>query len=1122
GHDINGALEPSNIDTSILEEYISKDDSSEICFPELPSSSTGALGNSGHVTNPSTSSIGHLGQVTSPVSIRHGAVVSNLCGPGYGALLNCNNNNGMVPKGYPGGHCMNSGIPSIKSEPKPSYAPGTLPESPPDSGSEPYSPQQVSDPHLLRTMTPENMCHMTPPSRLEHPPPPPPPAHLQPPPPPPHPHQQHNPHYPSIQREIYMKAEPMIPQYPIGQGMSPGDLHHTQQSQMLHQLLQQHGPDGLPIPPAKKRKHSDSPPSTMNAQMLNGMIKQEPGICMDFTLSQVRININPFYSWFSSICILPGVGGGVRVSSERSRLNQKADHKLIQVKPYLLIDNDSLNGTYLDPNYQCIKWQPHQQNKWATLYDVNCKELPMLTYRVDADKGFNFSVPDDAFVCQKKNHFQVTVYIGMMGDPKYVKTSEGLKSIDCFYMKLHGVKLEAMNQSINIEQSQSDRSKRPFNPVTVNLPSEQVTKVTVGRLHFSETTANNMRKKGKPNPDQRYFMLVVALQAQTQNQSYTVAAQVSERIIVRASNPGQFESDSDVLWQRGQLPDTVFHHGRVGINTDRPDESLVVHGNVKVMGSLMHPSDVRVKDNIQEVDTTEQLKRISQMRLVQYQYKPEFAATVGIDNPSETVLLCVDFGSQIPTLLSCTCELLGDEVLELENFPLMQLGQPSYSSLTIELCKTDFLSWETKDIQRWSCISAIEALAGVPTSPPSLQVWDLPPIAIKKVILQKKKKNASSLPDIPEQMCVCEKNIDQKLFGCNITANNSVISMSTLYVLNLRNDDEITDVDGSVAMTTVCILTFFRSRGLSASITLCPRYVFSSSSFFAKALGKQARQKKWIQGIRFAVHSKLPVPSNVSSPTSFGIDLCFSRPCAVVCCSDAPTTPPPVTNLSTATVFSSTVKAKTGQSTSPSSSVSNIKVKSRITEKDITNRNRLSGSGRFLDFGTNGVSPSPHITNIQSKTKHTPNYSNAQNNLPGQTPRRHRSTEGTAQPSSEFPQGLMDEANSNPDCNSIRILENNLPITPKYCATADSCRPGNYTYAIPVSKSTPLDIQITLEMNTSSPLIVYICGVSTGNPCLNTLNPTPSTDSKHTEGTLHRWPLVVVPFHDIVYYFRVA
>ena len=56
-----------------------------------------------------------------------------------------------------------------------------------------------------------------------------------------------------------------------------------------------------------------------------------------------------------------------------------------------------------------------------------------------------------------------------------------------------------------------------------------------------------------------------------------------------------------MLWQRGQLPDSVYHHGRVGINTDRPDEALVVHGNLKVMGSLVHPSDIRAKENVQEV-----------------------------------------------------------------------------------------------------------------------------------------------------------------------------------------------------------------------------------------------------------------------------------------------------------------------------------------------------------------------------------------------------------------------------------------------------------------------------------------------------------------------------------------
>ena len=31
-------------------------------------------------------------------------------------------------------------------------------------------------------------------------------------------------------------------------------------------------------------------------------------------------------------------------------------------------------------------------------------------FQVDADKGFNYSNPDESFVCQKKNHFQVTTH----------------------------------------------------------------------------------------------------------------------------------------------------------------------------------------------------------------------------------------------------------------------------------------------------------------------------------------------------------------------------------------------------------------------------------------------------------------------------------------------------------------------------------------------------------------------------------------------------------------------------------------------------------------------------------------------------------------------------------------
>ena len=74
-------------------------------------------------------------------------------------------------------------------------------------------------------------------------------------------------------------------------------------------------------------------------------------------------------------------------------------------------------------------------------------------------------------------------------------------------------------------------------------------------------------------------------------------------ILLQASNPGQFQ-DSEaepVKWQPGQTPNSVFHSGKVGINTDTPDEALTVAGNVKVMGTIMQPSDKRVKEDITKV-----------------------------------------------------------------------------------------------------------------------------------------------------------------------------------------------------------------------------------------------------------------------------------------------------------------------------------------------------------------------------------------------------------------------------------------------------------------------------------------------------------------------------------------
>ncbi|XP_073514081.1 myelin regulatory factor isoform X1 [Phyllobates terribilis] len=1048
GHDINGALEPS-IDTSILEEYISKEDSSEICFPDIPTSSgygnpgqpctsggihgPGVISNLGHGGAAHSGGVLHMGQ---PMPVRPG--MSGTCGgPPFQSHLNCNNNNVMVnPKGYQGPPmCMSGPDLPIKAEPKTSYAAGTLPDSPPDSGSEAYSPQQLNDPHLLRTMTPENICHINPPSRLEHPPPP----HLQGPPPP---HPAHQQHYPNMQRDLYLKVESLMPPYPpLGPGIPPTVLHHTQQSQMLQQLLQQQHGSELPVHPAKKRKHSDSP--NLRDQVPNGgMVKQEPG---------------------------------------------------------LMQDNDSLNGSYLDPNYQSIKWQPHLQNKWVSLYDSNCKELPMPTYKVDADKGFNFSVGDDAFVCQKKNHFQVTVYIGMIGEPKYVKTPEGILPIECFYLKLNGVKLEAINQSISIEQSQSDRSKRPFHPVTLSLPSDQVTKITVGRLHFSETTANNMRKKGKPNPDQRYFLLVVALQVHTQNQTYLVAAHGSERIIVRASNPGQFESDSEVLWQRGQLSDTVFHHGRIGINTERPDEALVVHGNVKIMGSLLHPSDIRAKEDIEEVDTTEQLKRISQMRLVQYHYKPEFASTVGLDDAAETGVIAQEVQEILPEAVKETGDVVCANGETIENFLVVNKERIFMENVGAvkELCKlTDNLETRIDELERWSRkLAKLRRLDSMKStnSHTGSQFSRAGSIPFKQ---RPSKVMGKTVPAPTDHSCVSQRFLQATIIALVIIMAFSVISMTTLYVLNLRSEDDLLDMDGPLAPSGTCTLTFLRQIRLTLPFSLCSR---SSQNFDTTQLKSSTTPPlQATEGTDWQHHKNL----------SIIIDLCLNPPCSTSCCSS-----PQSSSTSPAVTLGKTASRVETSITDNASATTIRKAKSRILDKS---RNHLQTAAR-------PVSPPPQYT--QGKTKHSPN------SLPGQDLRTRRNVEEEETISTTVSDVTYGNG-SRSSITSIRLLEPDTLITDQLCASPHTCSAGNYTYVLPLKKYSSLTGHITLEFNSSTPISVNLCEATAGKNCETSVTQGSSENQSCSKvsgvcaasapSTHHLWSLQLFPSQDFSFHLQVS
>eukprot|EP00048_Salpingoeca_helianthica_P020850 m.247729 g.247729 ORF g.247729 m.247729 type:complete len:628 (-) comp53036_c0_seq1:387-2270(-) len=284
-----------------------------------------------------------------------------------------------------------------------------------------------------------------------------------------------------------------------------------------------------------------------------------------------------------------------------------------------------------------VKWTVNEHEVWHRTFDTNMNEIPQPGYRVELDKGFKFSSEDESWICQKKNHFQVTVAVKMEASPAFVATRAGLQKISGLVVNVYGVRLPVTTEAskINLEQSQTDRTKRDFTPHPIVVHTNDVTKLTVGRLHFTETTPNNMRKKGKLNPDQRYFALVVSLAARAGDGLYTLASHVSEKVIVRASNPGLFENESNVHWVKGQTVNSIVHNGPVGINVECPEDALCVRGNIRLSGALLQPSDVRLKTDIAPLDPSAQLHNIRKIGLYQYRLTDSWARTCGRDGPGQ-------------------------------------------------------------------------------------------------------------------------------------------------------------------------------------------------------------------------------------------------------------------------------------------------------------------------------------------------------------------------------------------------------------------------------------------------------------------------------------------------------
>ncbi|KAI6233671.1 Myelin regulatory factor [Aphelenchoides fujianensis] len=471
---------------------------------------------------------------------------------------------------------------------------------------------------------------------------------------------EHYANYPMGNGQHMQQGNGMILNMNIPDGIHPQMVN----GRGLHQTQVSPGSDFLSPYPAQTPASQVSPPVMNGRQgyLVSGQVPQ--GYPMElFTMVGDEMAELPME-------YAPSVGGKRRRMPDGSAALVKHEGAMPQPAAtpipsgYSVHSGDSLAHSPLDGSLddfddcnqqRTIKFSAFDPHLWSTLYDERQQELSALKVNVVADKGFNFSSSDNCFVNQKKNHFQITVLIKATNEnqPVYVNTPDsGLQRVNSFKLAFCGAKSEMTSSEIQIRQSQTDRKPIPHDPVQLNIAPLKLTKITVPRLHFSETTMNNHRKNGRPNPDQKFFYLVVKLLAETAEGMTLIQAYASDKVIVRASNPGQFEPpENEVSWQKS-AGNTLHYAGPVAIGTEKPinDAQLTVLGNIVSTGQHTRPSDRRVKEDIMDIDTGDALDRLNKVRIVEYSYKPEMAEQWGLseDNRHRVGVIAQELAEVIP------------------------------------------------------------------------------------------------------------------------------------------------------------------------------------------------------------------------------------------------------------------------------------------------------------------------------------------------------------------------------------------------------------------------------------------------------------------------------------------
>ena len=119
----------------------------------------------------------------------------------------------------------------------------------------------------------------------------------------------------------------------------------------------------------------------------------------------------------------------------------------------------------------------------------------------------------------------------------------------------------------------------------------------------------------------------------------------------------------------------------------------------------MQPSDARAKQNVQEVDTREQLRNVQQLRVVRYRYAPEFAlhSGLGMKPQEDTGVIAQEVQQILPEAVLPAGDIVLPNGQRIENFLVVNKERIFMENVGAvkELCKvTDSLETRIDQLER--------------------------------------------------------------------------------------------------------------------------------------------------------------------------------------------------------------------------------------------------------------------------------------------------------------------------------------------------------------------------------------------------------------------------------------